>query len=76
MLNFLRKINLSTLYGKWLSKTPERHSWRAYRYHGGELHSPRAMTEEEACDWVSNLLKGDITFIDRECGFIFYRPRE
>jgi len=34
------------------------------------------MTESEACIWVGNVIKGEIAFIDREAGFIFYRPKE
>lgn len=56
---------------------PPRHPWKAYRYQGGGvLTSPGDMTEAEALNWVSNIIKGDVSYIDRECGFIFYRPKE
>lgn len=55
----------------------ERHYWRAIRFNGGgQLQSPEPMTESEAADWISKYVKGEIAFIDRECGFIFYRPKE
>lgn len=66
MFNFLRR---------WFFKT-SRHSWRAYRYGGGGVASNKDMTEEEAIQWVRGITDGDITFIDRELGFIFYRPKE
>lgn len=67
MINFLKRL---------FSKTP-RHHWHAIRFHGGgRITTPYRMSEPEACSWVSNAIKGEIAYIDRECGFIFYRPKE
>jgi hypothetical protein len=63
-------------FHSWFPAEPK-HPWRAIRFQGGgTLTSPREMTEQEACDWVANIIKGEVAFIDRECGFIFYRPKE
>jgi hypothetical protein len=54
-----------------------KHYWKAYRFFGGgAITSPYPMDEGEAVDWVSGTVKGEIAYIDRELGFIFYRPRE
>jgi hypothetical protein len=63
------------LFHSWYNT--DRHYWKAYRFHGGgTITSPKPMDEGEAVDWVSGTIKGEVAFIDRECGFIFYRPRE
>jgi hypothetical protein len=50
------------------------HYWRAIAYHGaGTLISPSAMNETDALAWVATF--GNIAFVDREAGFIFYRPK-
>lgn len=47
--------------------------WQLCRYQGGgKVYTPRAMTEEEATEYAAAL--GSILWIDREHGFIFYRP--
>lgn len=47
--------------------------WELCRYQGGgKVYTPRAMTEEEATEYAAAL--GSILWIDREHGFIFYRP--
>lgn len=58
--------------------TPEvPHHWKAIRAHGGgTLETYHPMTEAEAIRWVSEMIQGEILFIDRECGFIFYRSKE
>lgn len=67
---------LPAWFGHLFTPKEPRHPWRVYRFHGGgELLSP-PMTEAEACEWVSIRIKGEIAYIDRECGFIFYRPKE
>jgi hypothetical protein len=67
MINFFRRL---------FSKEP-RHPWRAIRFHGGGIiSSPFDMTESEAIMWVANAIKGEVAFVDREAGFIFYRPKE
>lgn len=69
MLKFLKRIFFGV-------EQPPRHPWRAIRFRGGGiLTSPYEMTEEEACMWVSVIVKGEIAYIDRELGFIFYRPK-
>jgi hypothetical protein len=69
--------NILKLFFPSFFSTESRHPWRAIRMQGGGmLNSPRDMTEEEACEWVSHIIKGEIAYIDRECGFIFYRPKE
>lgn len=50
------------------------HMWRAIRMNGGGMiYSPFEMQELEAMIWVSDQLKGQIMYVDREVGFIFYR---
>jgi hypothetical protein len=69
MFEFLKRF----LFHSWYNI--DRHPWRAIRFQGGgTILSPRDMTEQEAVDWVSNSM-GEVAFIDRECGFIFYRAR-
>lgn len=66
----MRKF-LRWLQSFWIS-TNLRHPWRAVRFGGGgTLSSPEDMTEQEAVDWISKF--GEIMYIDREHGFIFYR---
>lgn len=51
------------------------HYWKAIRFHGGgTLTTPKPMNEEEALVWVARF--GNVAYIDRECGFIFYKPKE
>lgn len=67
MFKFLRRLFL---------KAP-RHRWRAIRAHGGgAVTSPEDMNEKEATIWVAYIMNGEILYIDPECGFIFYRPKE
>ena len=64
-------------YFKQLFIRPERHYWRVFRFHGGGvLMTPKPMTEQEAVDWTASAIKGEVAYVDRECGFIFYRPKE
>jgi hypothetical protein len=62
----------------WRPKPPAlitRHAWRAFGYHGsGTVYSPTVMNEQEALAWVATF--GNVAYVDREAGFIFYRPKE
>jgi hypothetical protein len=61
---------------RWLSHPP-RHYWTAHRFHGGGvITTPDIMSEEEAVHWIATVIKGEVAYIDREHGFIFYRPKE
>lgn len=67
MFNFLKR---------WFTNPSHRY-WTAYRFHGGGIiTSSRAMTEDEAVQWVSTVVKGEVAYIDRDYGFIFYRPKD
>jgi hypothetical protein len=47
--------------------------WQLCRYQGGgKIYTPSPMHEEDAIEFASNL--GSVLWIDREHGFIFYRP--
>lgn len=71
-MNLIRNL-LRWFQSLWIDANL-RHPWRAIRYQGGgTLTSPKDMTEQEAVDWVSKI--GEIMFIDREHGFIFYRAK-
>jgi hypothetical protein len=65
---------------RWFSKPvnfidSDIHYWKAFRFQGGgTLISPVPMNEVDALKWVSAF--GSVAFVDRECGFIFYRPKE
>lgn len=64
-----------TITGEITKKTITVHYWKAIGYHGcGTLRSPEPMNETEALNWVS--VFGNVAYVDRECGFIFYRPKE
>jgi hypothetical protein len=63
----------------WKDETPADiitvHPWRAIGYYGaGTIQSPRDMDEADALAWVSQF--GNVAYVDREAGFIFYRPKE
>jgi hypothetical protein len=63
-------------FRRWFKREPA-HPWRAIRFHGGGIiNSPYDMTESEAMKWISVAVKGEVAYIDREYGFIFYRPKE
>jgi hypothetical protein len=49
--------------------------WLFVRWHGGgNIHAPKAMTEEEAMRFCADTC-GTVQFVDREHAFIFYRPQ-
>jgi hypothetical protein len=51
-----------------------KHIWRAIRMQGGgSAVSPYEMEYWEALIWISEQVRGEIVFVDREVGFIFYR---
>lgn len=62
----------------WQEKPPPPitvHYWKAYGYHGvGNLTTPEPMSEANAIKWVSEF--GNVAYVDKEAGFIFYRPKE
>jgi hypothetical protein len=50
-----------------------RRIWQCCRYQGGaNVYTPHPMSEEDAIEFASAL--GSILWVDREHGFIFYRP--
>jgi hypothetical protein len=69
---------LGPLSLEWKAKPPApilTHIWKAFGYHGaGTVISPRPMDESEALAWVATF--GSVAYVDREAGFIFYRPKE
>jgi hypothetical protein len=72
MFQFLKRL----FFHAWTPEPPP-HMWKAYRFQGGGIiTSPYEMTEDQACMWVANVIKGEVAYIDREMGFIFYRPKE
>lgn len=61
----------------YFAQRAPRHHWKAIRFHGGGIIvTPYKMNEKEALWWVTNAIKGEVAYIDREYGFIFYRPKE
>jgi hypothetical protein len=67
---------LKRLFFPAFGPKPGKHMWKAIRMGGGGLiSSPYEMFEWEALVWVSDVIKGEIAFVDREVGFIFYRPK-
>lgn len=47
--------------------------WQLCRFQGGgNITTPRPMLEDEATEYATTL--GSILWIDRDHGFIFYRP--
>lgn len=47
--------------------------WQCCRYQGGaNVFTPRPMTEEDAIEFATRL--GSVLWVDRDHGFIFYRP--
>lgn len=59
----------------WHFRNKARRIWRCYRYHGGGvLQTPRPMTLQEATVWLGE--SGcEVSHVDTEHSFIFYRPR-
>lgn len=52
---------------------PIRRVWKYVRYQGGgALDGPREMDEAEAIEFCRSL--GAVAYVDRQQGFIFYRP--
>jgi hypothetical protein len=50
--------------------------WRCYRDGGGgQLVTPKAMTEERAVAWVSRVANVEVYHVDFEHRMIFYRSR-
>lgn len=71
MFKFLKRL----FFHAWTPSEPP-HMWKAIRQGGGGMiTTPYEMREWEAMAWVSDVIKGEIMFVDRECGFIFYRPK-
>jgi hypothetical protein len=71
------RFRLYRLFDEWIieAKPVTKHYWKAYGYHGvGNLVSPKPMNEAAAIKWISEF--GNVAFVDREAGFIFYRPKE
>jgi hypothetical protein len=62
----------------WLVKRSKRDAeslriWQLCRYQGGgKVYTPSPMHEDDAVEFASKL--GSIVWVDREHGFIFYRP--
>lgn len=53
---------------------PNTRIWKYHRYEGGGvIAAPHPMTEAEAIDFCRSL--GPVMYVDREHGFIFYRPK-
>jgi hypothetical protein len=54
-----------------------KHIWKFYGYHGqGNLVTPYPMSERQALRWLKSSVDGAVTYIDREAGFIFYKPKQ
>lgn len=48
--------------------------WKYIRYQGGgSIEGPYPMTEAEAMEFCRSM--GVVAYVDREHGFIFYRPK-
>lgn len=70
------RFYIHKMFDEWIveAKPITKHYWTAIRMQGGgSITSPYEMQEWEALIWVSEQLGGEIAFIDREVGFIFYR---
>lgn len=51
-----------------------RFTWQCVQFGGGaSVTTPKPLTEEEACEWVSKL--GAIAYVDKQRHKIFYRAR-
>ena len=62
-----------------LSNHYDRHIWKCYREQGGgQLETPRRMTESQAVAWLQKTAHVEVTYIERNhpgAYFIFYKPR-
>jgi len=70
------RFRIYRLFDDWIveAKPITKHFWKAIAYHGaGTLSSPKPMTEPQALAWVAAF--GSVSYVDREAGFIFYRPK-
>jgi len=62
------------VYWHHFREKPLRRYWSYFRYQGGGvLKPPKLMTELEAVEWIAKN-RAEVTYIDRDHGFIFYRP--
>lgn len=60
----------------WYWPRADRRIWKCVRYQGGgSVVTPRSMTIEEATRWLGRDNNGEVMHVDRDRGFIFYRPR-
>lgn len=68
-------VILFVIYWSHFRDHSPRHVWTYIRYQGGgQLRSPGPITESQAVQWITKN-NSEVTFIDREHWFIFYRPR-
>lgn len=58
---------------EWRHALKGRRHWTFIRFAGGgSVQAPKLMTESQALDFCKGL--GLVVYVDRERGFIFYRP--
>ena len=64
---------------RWIRRTT-RCYWRCYGYKDGAgtgvLRTPWPMNESEALGWLRATTDGSVTYVDRETGMIFYKPKQ
>jgi hypothetical protein len=61
-------------YRSYLSR-PYRRLWMCVRFHGGgRVMTPKPMSVDEVTEWLGRI-HGEVSHVDQENGFVFYRPR-
>jgi hypothetical protein len=68
------RFRIYKLFDEWIveAKPITVHYWTAIAFHGGgTVVSPKPMNEAQALAWVATF--GNVAYVDRETGFIFYR---
>jgi hypothetical protein len=80
-LDFFASLTMLSLGGLYWyrhhkEQRQERITWKFVRYYGGGgFTAPHPMTLREATKYIGQECNAEVGHIDRECGFIFYRPR-